>query len=51
MRKLFELLDRLNHSIKPNYSKDKFRLDAKVAHKETINTVLTNSGGRKIRNG
>jgi len=46
MRKLFELLDRINHSIKPNFTKDKFKLDAKIAHKETVNCLLTNKKGK-----
>lgn len=36
MRKLFEMLNRINGT--PSYSEPK--LDAKVRHKETVNTVL-----------
>jgi len=36
LRAMFEMLNRLNHT--PSYSAPK--LDAKVKHKESINTIL-----------
>lgn len=43
MKKLFELLNRINHT--PSHSGTK--LDAKVFHKEKINVVLTKENGKK----
>lgn len=42
MRKLFEMLNRINHT--PSISK--FKLDAKIGHKENINVVLTKENGK-----
>ena len=38
VKKWFEMLNRINHT--PSVS-DKFKLDAKIIHKESINAVLT----------
>jgi hypothetical protein len=46
MRKLFDMLNRLNGT--PSIS-NKFKLDAKVAHKESIDVILTKSNGKKKR--
>jgi hypothetical protein len=42
MRKLFELLNRINHT--PSQSHN--GMDAKVFHKESLNVVLTKENGK-----
>lgn len=45
MRKLFEMLNRINHT--PSHSESK--MDAKVFHKESIDVILTKENGKKKR--
>lgn len=43
MRKLFEMLNRINHT--PSMSK--FKLDAKVGHKESVSIIITKENGKR----
>lgn len=43
MRKLFEMLNRLNHTP----SKADFGLNAKVHHKESIDAIITKDNGKR----
>jgi len=43
MRKLFEMLNRINHTP----SKSHGGINAKIFHKESINVILTKENGKK----
>lgn len=47
MKKLFELLNRLNHT--PSMSN--YKLDSHIRHRERTNAVLTSPNGKKIHIG